>query len=278
MTRGQVRAACRRMPDHVEEIEEEAGELNLVPYMDIVTNIIIFLLASMINQVSLANINVTGAGLRGGAGRRLRPGRGRRRTDAVPDAGRLGLMGEAGPEAIVPLARGADGKLGMPRRAGAGSVHVTMNITTPDVARVPEVAEPGRGGDEPGDRARAAQSLKAISEETAMDFHEVQVSGGAFLGSSGGPERRTEIVTLTNGYEERNSPWAHSRRRYDAGVGVRSLDDLAEVTAFFEARQGSSTGFAGRTGATSSRACRRRRLGAGPPIGTGDGSRTASIW
>jgi biopolymer transport protein ExbD len=47
------------MRDHVEEIEEEAGELNLVPYMDIVTNIIIFLLASMINQVSLANINVS---------------------------------------------------------------------------------------------------------------------------------------------------------------------------------------------------------------------------
>jgi biopolymer transport protein TolR len=59
MTRGQVRAACRRMRDHVEEQEEEAGELNLVPYMDIVTNIIIFLLASVVNQVSLANINVS---------------------------------------------------------------------------------------------------------------------------------------------------------------------------------------------------------------------------
>jgi biopolymer transport protein ExbD len=47
------------MRDHVEEIEEEAGELNLVPYMDIVTNIIIFLLASVVNQVDLANINVS---------------------------------------------------------------------------------------------------------------------------------------------------------------------------------------------------------------------------
>ncbi|MDB4982586.1 MAG: TolR-like protein [Myxococcales bacterium] len=68
MTRSQVRAACRRMRDHVEEIEEEAGELNLVPYMDIVTNIIIFLLASMINQVSLANINVSVPSISGGAG------------------------------------------------------------------------------------------------------------------------------------------------------------------------------------------------------------------
>lgn len=59
MTRSQVRAACRRMRDHVEEIEEEAGELNLVPYMDIVTNIIIFLLASVVNQVALGNINVS---------------------------------------------------------------------------------------------------------------------------------------------------------------------------------------------------------------------------
>jgi biopolymer transport protein TolR len=49
----------RRMRDHVEEQEEEAGELNLVPYMDIVTNIIIFLLASVVNQVALGNINVS---------------------------------------------------------------------------------------------------------------------------------------------------------------------------------------------------------------------------
>jgi biopolymer transport protein TolR len=68
MTRSQVRAQCRRMRDHVEEIEDEAGELNLVPYMDIVTNIIIFLLASMINQVSLANINVSVPSISGGAG------------------------------------------------------------------------------------------------------------------------------------------------------------------------------------------------------------------
>ena len=59
MTRSQVRASMRRMRDHVEEVEEEAGELNLVPYMDIVTNIIIFLLASVVNQVALGNINVT---------------------------------------------------------------------------------------------------------------------------------------------------------------------------------------------------------------------------
>jgi len=46
--------------------------------------------------------------------------------------GGSGLMGEAGPEAIMPLARGADGKLGV--RGGGGSVHVSMTVNTPDVA------------------------------------------------------------------------------------------------------------------------------------------------
>jgi uncharacterized protein (TIGR02217 family) len=76
-----------------------------------------------------------------------------------------------------------------------------------------------------------------------MNFHEVRFPAALSVGSSGGPERRTEIVTLSNGFEERNSPWAHSRRRYDAGLGVRSLDDLAEVVAFFEARHGRLFGF-----------------------------------
>jgi phage-related minor tail protein len=50
-----------------------------------------------------------------------------------PMRGGVGLMGEAGPEAIMPLARGADGRLGV-RAAGGGSVNVTMHVSTPDVA------------------------------------------------------------------------------------------------------------------------------------------------
>lgn len=71
-----------------------------------------------------------------------------------------------------------------------------------------------------------------------MAFHEVRFPANLSFGSVGGPERRTEIVTLQNGFEERNSPWAHSRRRYDAGVGLRSLDDVERLIAFFEARGG----------------------------------------
>lgn len=52
---------------------------------------------------------------------------------SFPMRGGMGLMGEAGPEAIMPLARGADGKLGV-RGGGGQSVNVTMNISTPDVA------------------------------------------------------------------------------------------------------------------------------------------------
>ncbi|MCA2013394.1 phage tail tape measure protein [Cereibacter sphaeroides] len=50
-----------------------------------------------------------------------------------PMRGGTGLMGEVGPEAILPLARGADGKLGV-RGAGGRSANVTINVTTPDVA------------------------------------------------------------------------------------------------------------------------------------------------
>ncbi|WP_100367000.1 phage tail tape measure protein [Yoonia maricola] len=50
---------------------------------------------------------------------------------SFPMRGGTGLMGEAGPEAIMPLARGADGSLGV-RGAGGGATTINMNITTPD--------------------------------------------------------------------------------------------------------------------------------------------------
>lgn len=76
-----------------------------------------------------------------------------------------------------------------------------------------------------------------------MNFHEVRFPANLSFGSVGGPERRTDVVTLANGFEERNTPWAHSRRRYDAGVSMRSLDDIETLIAFFEARHGQVYGF-----------------------------------
>jgi uncharacterized protein (TIGR02217 family) len=76
-----------------------------------------------------------------------------------------------------------------------------------------------------------------------MEFHDIRYPANLSFGSTGGPERRTEIVTLANGYEERNSPWANSLHSYDAGSGLRSLDDLSALIAFFEARKGQLYGF-----------------------------------
>lgn len=76
-----------------------------------------------------------------------------------------------------------------------------------------------------------------------MGFHEIRFPANLSFGSVGGPERRTDVVTLANGFEERNTPWAHSRRRYDAGLGLRSLDDIETLISFFEARRGQLFGF-----------------------------------
>lgn len=76
-----------------------------------------------------------------------------------------------------------------------------------------------------------------------MSFHEVRFPANLSFGSLGGPERQTDVVTLANGFEERNTPWQHSRRRYDAGVAMRSLDDIQALIGFFEARRGQIHGF-----------------------------------
>ncbi len=105
-----------------------------------------------------------------------------------------------------------------------------------------------------------------------MSFHEVRFPAAMSFGSAGGPERRTEIVALANGAEERATPWAHSRRRYDAGLGLQSLDDLEVMIAFFEARSGQLYGFRWKDW-TDFKSCKPSDT-PGPfdqVIGTGDG-------
>jgi len=106
-------------------------------------------------------------------------------------------------------------------------------------------------------------------------FHEIRFPTNIAFGSSGGPERRTEVVTLGSGGERRNARWAQSRRRYDAGYGVRSLADLHQVIAFFEERRGKLFGFRWRDRADDASA----PPGTEPapsdqPLGTGDGAMT----
>src|SRR5947209_17034991 len=76
-----------------------------------------------------------------------------------------------------------------------------------------------------------------------MSFHEFLFPLDIALKSAGGPERRTGIVTFGSGREARNARWADSRRRYDAGYGVKTLDALRAVVAFFEERRGQLHGF-----------------------------------
>lgn len=74
-------------------------------------------------------------------------------------------------------------------------------------------------------------------------FHDERFPLAVSFGATGGPEWRNEIVSLTSGREKRNARLSQSRRRYDAGTGVRSMADLHEVLAFFEARRGSLHAF-----------------------------------
>ncbi len=76
-----------------------------------------------------------------------------------------------------------------------------------------------------------------------MAFHEVRFPDNISRGARGGPERRTQVVELASGDEERNASWANSRRRYDVAYGIRRADDLAAVVAFFEARNARLFGF-----------------------------------
>jgi uncharacterized protein (TIGR02217 family) len=108
-----------------------------------------------------------------------------------------------------------------------------------------------------------------------MAFHEVRFPDNISRGARGGPERRTQIVELASGDEERNASWANSRRRYDVAYGIRRADDLAAVVAFFEARNGRLHGFRFKDWGDH-KSC----LPSGTPvstdqlIGTGDGATT----
>ncbi|MGL4239807.1 MAG: phage distal tail protein, Rcc01695 family [Beijerinckiaceae bacterium] len=109
-----------------------------------------------------------------------------------------------------------------------------------------------------------------------MSFHEVRFPVDSAIRARGGPERRTDIVTLGSGREERNARWAHARRRYDAGFGVRSIAALSAVIAFFEERRGRLYGFRFRD-----RLDHRSSAAGGPTtatdqaIGTGTGSQAS---
>ncbi len=104
-------------------------------------------------------------------------------------------------------------------------------------------------------------------------FHDVLFPIAISFGATGGPERRNEIVELMSGRETRNARFSQSRRRYDAGTGLRSVDDLYDVLAFFEARRGSLHAF--RFADPFDRTSSRPEAQPSPldqPLGSGDGA------
>jgi uncharacterized protein (TIGR02217 family) len=107
-----------------------------------------------------------------------------------------------------------------------------------------------------------------------MSFHEARLPARLAFGSTGGVERRTEVVTLGSGHERRSTPWAAGRRRYLIGANLRSLDDMATLTAFFEARRGRLYGFRFRDFADFKSCAPGGSVGAGDQVlDEGDGAR-----
>lgn len=107
-----------------------------------------------------------------------------------------------------------------------------------------------------------------------MSFHEALFPTDISLGARGGPERLTEIVLTGSGREERNQRWSRSRRKWNAGYGVRRLAQIEAVLAFFEERRGRLYGFRWRD-PLDHRSC---AAGASPTpldqnLGSGDGAR-----
>ncbi len=108
-----------------------------------------------------------------------------------------------------------------------------------------------------------------------MAFHDIRFPVAIGFGSSGGPVRETEIVRLSSGYEVRNVRLAQGLRRYNVGVGLKTLDDLHTVIAFFEARSGQMHGFRFRDPADHQSCMPSGTVAAtDQSLGTGDGSTT----
>ncbi len=108
-----------------------------------------------------------------------------------------------------------------------------------------------------------------------MSFDDVRFPVAIARGATGGPERRTDVVTTASGREERNSRWAHSRRRYNVGFGMKTIADVQAVIAFFEERRGKLHAFRFRDHADF-KSCPPAATPAATDqfLGTGDGTAT----
>ncbi|EFL88964.1 DUF2460 domain-containing protein [Ahrensia sp. R2A130] len=109
-------------------------------------------------------------------------------------------------------------------------------------------------------------------------FHDVRFPTDIALQSSGGPMRETRIVTLGSGREQRNQRWARSRRRFEAGYGVKDMEALRRVVAFYEARRGPLHPFRYRDPLDWSTAAEGQPISSDDELlGVGDGVQTSFV-
>lgn len=103
-------------------------------------------------------------------------------------------------------------------------------------------------------------------------FNEIRFPTDVALGARGGPERRTDVVSLRSGAEQRNAIWIDARRKYQAGYGIKSFAQLEAVLAFFEGQRGRLYGFRWKD-RFDYRSCASPAVPAATnqPLGTGDG-------
>jgi uncharacterized protein (TIGR02217 family) len=105
------------------------------------------------------------------------------------------------------------------------------------------------------------------------DFHNIRFPLSLAFGASGGPFRRTDITWLASGAEHRNTPHAQSRRRYNAGAGIKTIAELHDLIVFFEARFGQLNSFRFRD-PTDYKSCKPNEIISATDqiIGIGDGA------
>ncbi|MEO0466392.1 MAG: DUF2460 domain-containing protein [Pseudomonadota bacterium] len=106
-------------------------------------------------------------------------------------------------------------------------------------------------------------------------FHDVHFPLSIAFGAVGGPERNTQIVQMASGAEQRTAVWAGSRRRWDVGSAITTLDELHGLVGFFEARRGPLFGFRFRD-VTDDRSCapEQKTSPTDQALGVGDGFET----
>ena len=145
-------------------------------------------------------------------------------------------------ERVLSLARGTELRR---RRRGQRHHHGTRR------SAFPAVPDAGGGRHRPRGVARA--------EGHVMAFHEVRFPDNISRGARGGPERRTQIVELASGDEERNASWANSRRLSTSPTASAARTISRRSSPSSRRATVACTAFGSRTGATTSPACLRAR-------------------